>query len=215
MRARILFVSVVVLVIVAAVAAAALAGRGGWPGVGVGAAARTQAATSTPPAVSADATALGVALQATALRPAIFSGEPKGDLPASDNVNAFVRIAEVTADPPAVTIDVEQAYIGDSAARESARDHQPPPDDDIYMRNRSVHLQKIAVSGSTPVVLWYPLAADAVFGLDTRAQLTTVSFQEFAKRFADPVEGDRLRQTRYWVDIEEGSVTSVVEQYFP
>lgn len=165
---------------------------------------------------SRDAGIVGGALQFSMLTPTSFSAEPKGDVTTDGVTRVYAHISSVTTAPAAVTFDVEQLYLGDSAVAQAKADHKTLDEAALYERNAYRHSQTTSVVASTGVVLQSPReGVDRAYGPDDFAQLTATTFEDFAKRFSAGEQSHALKQAGYWIVIDSDGVRNIAEQYAP
>lgn len=123
----------------------------------------------------------------------------EGDLPDGE---WYGGVADVEGN----TIDFDLAcwFSGDAAARAAAEDgEESPPPNDYYVRNENPTVRPLSVEDNVEVV-WYPELGDPT------SEATTT--------FADWVDGLSDRGEfipGIWVEIEDGAVVRIHEQWVP
>jgi hypothetical protein len=175
----------------------------------------TAAAPLATSRAATDAQILGAGLQYLLLEDRSFADEPKGDIQQEGVQRVFAFISKVTTSPvPTVTFDVAQYYQGSSATNEAARDHKPVPDSGVYTRNAYTHIQTLKLVSSAGVIGQFGVNTDALYGQEDAAQITALTFAEFAARFSKASPAKRA-ELGYWLEIDDDGIHNITQQYQP
>jgi len=103
-----------------------------------------------------------------------------------------------------IEFDLACWFTGDAAIRAAAEDgEESPPPNDYYVRNVNTTLRTILV-GDEVMVVWYPEIGDP-------ASETTISYQEWL----DALDDRGGLMLAVWIEIEEGVISSIREQWVP
>lgn len=122
-----------------------------------------------------------------------------GDLPDGEWYGLVASL-----DPSGIEFDLACWFSGDAAVRAAAEDgEESPPPNDYYVRNSNPALRTVEVTGEVGVT-WYPNLGDPT----SEAQVT---YSEWIGGVAD--RGDFM--PGIWIEIEDGSVTEIREQWVP
>lgn len=108
-----------------------------------------------------------------------------------------------------VEIDYIQFLTGDEAAdAAAARGDESPPPNDYYIVNENPRLRQFPVQMGIPVTMWtWAMESSGVSEQD-------VLFDIWWDRLF--MSGDaRLQAVPYWIELEDGVITSIEEQYLP
>lgn len=98
--------------------------------------------------------------------------------------------------------DLACFYIGDAATAAAAEDgEESPPPNDYYVRNENEQVRELTVGADTPVI-WYPSG-------DPNDQVDG-TYAEWIAYLAT-----RESYLAVWMTIEDGSVTTIEEQWVP
>ena len=154
----------------------------------------TEAPTTTPsPATSSTAGSVDDEAEGSGCTPG------DGDLPDGE---WYGEVASVSDDE--IEFDLACWFTGDAAARAAADDgEESPPPNDYYVRNANTTLRNVPV-GDEVMVIWYPQFGDP----NSEA---TVSYDEWH----DALAGRGELIPGIWIEIEEGAISDIREQWVP
>ena len=103
-----------------------------------------------------------------------------------------------------IEFDLACWFTGDAAARAAAEDdEESPPPNDYYVRNVNTTIRTVPVGDEVSVV-WYPEIGDPT-------SETTISYQEWL----DALDDRGGLMLAIWIEIEEGVISSIKEQWVP
>lgn len=113
----------------------------------------------------------------------------------------------VDADDEEIEFDLACWFSGDAAARAAAEDgEESPPPNDYYIRNRNDLKRMLEVAGAAEVV-WYPQLGDP-------SSETTTTYQRWVLGVEER-DVDRDLLPMVWVEVKDGVVVKVQEQWVP
>ncbi|HYO19372.1 MAG TPA: hypothetical protein VES02_11980 [Dermatophilaceae bacterium] len=116
------------------------------------------------------------------------------------------RITAVSSTRRLVTFDVIQLFLGKAAATAAAQDHasEVPPPNDVWIRNVSHLLRTLPVASGAPITV-NVLSASITGDSTKNLPVTLTRLGQF----------EDLKTGVFWLTVQGGVVTRIVEQYLP
>ncbi len=130
--------------------------------------------------------------------------EGSGCTPGTDTLPDGLWYGETTAlEERGLEFDLACWFFGDAATAAAAEDgEESPPSNDYYVRNQSNRIRSVAVTLNAPVT-WYP-------EIGVLTSETTITYAEWRT-----LREERDFQLAVWLEVEDGTVVSIVEQWVP
>jgi hypothetical protein len=166
--------------------------------------------TTAPPATEVTITPTSMAATTTTAPPATTTtstndlAEGSGCTPGTDTLPDGLWYGEATAlGERGLEFDLACWFVGDAATAAAAEDgEESPPPNDYYVRNQSDRIRSLTVTLNAPVT-WYP-------EIGVLASETTITYAEWRT-----LREQRDFQLAVWLEVEDGTVVSIVEQWVP
>lgn len=122
-----------------------------------------------------------------------------GDLPDGEWYGQVVSTSD-----DEIEFDLACWFVGDAAARAATEDgEESPPPNDYYIRNLNATVRTVAI-GDDVMVVWYPDIGDP-------SSETTVGYSEWA----DAIDDRGEFTLGVWIEVEDGAISEIREQWVP
>jgi hypothetical protein len=138
------------------------------------------------------------------------SSDNPPDEPADGRYFGFVKSVDFATSPATVVVDLADLLDGETANRAAAdRGYPVPVDNDHFIVNDDLALRTLTLSPQVRILLvdWKRCCG-----------LKSVSRQKFQASFGQPMYSDlhpRGEFSQYWLEVENGVVAEIDEQYRP
>jgi hypothetical protein len=161
------------------------------------------AASSTTTASSITTTTLGGTDVTVGMATGVV--QPDGSL---GNGRHAAFITAIDLDAGTVTVDVIQFLYGEAATRAAAEaGTESPPPNDYIIRNENTRLRTLSVRQGAPVTLSNLLGPETGFG--------SKDYPSTLEKLASFRDEPNFTHTPFWLDLQDGVVTAIQEQYVP
>jgi hypothetical protein len=131
--------------------------------------------------------------------------EPAGATLADGRHPAYLTAVDV--DGGKVTVDVIQFFMGEAAVAEAKADGEPPPENDVLIRNQN------ALKRTLPVVSGAPITVNNLAPMEFNPDDNTIEHTISLAKLAG--YGKELDGHVMWLMVADGKVTKLAEQFMP